>query len=380
MHVGIAGPVTFRQLSPHLNDGDSLPEGMGGTAVTALVVGLLNNGHTVSVYTLDPRVDGAVHAHGERLSVHVGAYRPRPRTRAADFFRAERQAIAEFIRSDDAEVINAHWTYEFALGSLAARSDAIVTVRDWAPRVLASSRDVYRAVRFMMDRRCLNRAAHLTCTSPYIQGLLRAKGLDARLTPNMLSHDLAGFEPRVWSGGRRIVSVANGFSGWKNVRVLLEALPYMRDAQLVLVGLGTEPGGEADLAARELGVQDRVTFAGPLEHRETLMTIASADVLVHPSLEESFGNVLIEAMALGVPVVGGESSGAVPWVLDGGDAGVLTDVRAPEAIAAAVEHLLSSREVWDRYSAAASGRVQREFGEQAVVAEYVDAYRQVMAE
>lgn len=45
---------------------------------------------------------------------------------------------------------------------------------------------------------------------------------------------------------------------------------------------------------------------------------------------------LIEAMARGIPVIGGQSSGGVPWTLDHGRAGRLVDVRSPDAVAQAM--------------------------------------------
>jgi glycosyltransferase involved in cell wall biosynthesis len=56
-------------------------------------------------------------------------------------------------------------------------------------------------------------------------------------------------------------------------------------------------------------------------------------MLLHPALEEACPMSILEAMALGLPVIGGIHSGGVPWVLDAGRSGFLTDVRKPSEIA-----------------------------------------------
>lgn len=84
-------------------------------------------------------------------------------------------------------------------------------------------------------------------------------------------------------------------------------------------------------------------------------------------------------MALGVPVVGGKDSGAIPWLLDDGAAGILVDTRNPIEISAAVSRLLDDDCVWRRYSAEASDRARRCFNESAVVQSFVDAYEMVIS-
>lgn len=87
---------------------------------------------------------------------------------------------------------------------------------------------------------------------------------------------------------------------------------------------------------------------------------------------------LIEAMARRTPVVGGRRSGAVPWVLDGGAAGVLTDVRASLDIAASIVAVLSDHALWRRYSEAGHRRARQHFASSRVVEEYLDAYDRLL--
>jgi glycosyltransferase involved in cell wall biosynthesis len=122
-----------------------------------------------------------------------------------------------------------------------------------------------------------------------------------------------------------------------------------------------------------------VAFLGPLDRSAVVALLDGADLLAHPSLEESFGNTLIEAMARGTPVLGGFRSGAVPWVLDEGRAGVLCDVRDAEALAAAAHEVLSDPARWRALSAAGLDRVRGAFTLSRVADAYLTEYERIKA-
>ena len=71
--------------------------------------------------------------------------------------------------------------------------------------------------------------------------------------------------------------------------------------------------------------------------------IDKSTCLVHPALEETFGNILLEGMARRVVVIGGEHSGAVPFVLQNGKCGILCDVTSVESIVNAMEKSLDEK-------------------------------------
>jgi glycosyltransferase involved in cell wall biosynthesis len=79
-----------------------------------------------------------------------------------------------------------------------------------------------------------------------------------------------------------------------------------------------------------------VVLLGWLDRDDLKDLLDSASALVLPSLEETFGNVLLEGMARRVEVIGGRASGAVPAVLGQGKYGILCDVTSPEALCAAM--------------------------------------------
>ena len=117
---------------------------------------------------------------------------------------------------------------------------------------------------------------------------------------------------------------------------------------------------------------------GRLPHHETLREIASAAVLLHPALEESFGMTGLEAMVVGTPVIAGRDSGNMPFLLDHGNAGVLCDVRSPQAIAAALLDVLTDQARAARIVQCAGEVARSKFSEDKVISAYIDYYRDIL--
>jgi glycosyltransferase involved in cell wall biosynthesis len=316
---------------------------------------------------------------GERLRVHV--LRNRQRLRWTDAFREERLQIAQAIEHSDCEVVHAHWTYEFALAALATKKPTVVTVHDWAPQVLRYHMHVYRVVRLVMQRQTLRRATHLTAVSPYIAEKVQTRTRSLpKVIPNGIAFPVAS--PQRTHSDLRVVGALNsGFGRLKNVSVLLRAFSLARfdfpDLELRLAGPGYGPNGPAAAWAQHHGLADSVKFVGPLSFEEVSGFLSSLDLFVHPSREESFGMVLIEALLNGTPVVAGSDSGAVPWVLGAGRAGTLVDIRSAAEIADAIR-LLTSPEARARSAGEGFNFVREKFSLSASVEAYENCYQEAL--
>lgn len=141
-------------------------------------------------------------------------------------------------------------------------------------------------------------------------------------------------------GDARVVLCVAQKRSHKNLDGLLRAFAQVEAADVVLVLAGAHTPYEDELRglAEELGVADRVRFAGWLDDAalEGLYALASAFVL--PSFEEGFGLPVLEAMRHGVPVACSDAS-SLPEVAGG--AAELFDPHDPAAIARALERLLT---------------------------------------
>ena len=126
--------------------------------------------------------------------------------------------------------------------------------------------------------------------------------------------------------------------------------------------------------ARALGVQERVHFLGDRDDVPELL--AATDLFVHPALAESFAMVIVEAMAMGCPVVS-TPVGIAPEVVRDGETGVLAADGTTDALAAALLKALSMRERWAAMGAAARG-VAGEFPAGRMVRAYEALYMDLL--
>ena len=104
---------------------------------------------------------------------------------------------------------------------------------------------------------------------------------------------------------------------------------YKPDAKLILIGNYTDDW-KAQMYNENL--LENVELKGKLPHDAIFKILDNASCLIHPSLQESFGNIFLEAMSRRVPCIGGINSGAVPQVLENGKYGILCDVTKPQSI------------------------------------------------
>lgn len=123
---------------------------------------------------------------------------------------------------------------------------------------------------------------------------------------------------------------ASSLLEWKRpdlaLRVCAELVRRGIDVRLLMAGSGPMRASLEQLSA-ELRIQDQVRWLG---HRELQTVFQGADLFLHTSKGEAFGNVLVEAMACGLPVVG-TRSGATPEVIENGTTGLLVDPGDSEA-------------------------------------------------
>ena len=319
--LGLAGPIDVAALREYIDsERDQLRTGYSFPFTTNLALSLLRQGRRLAVFACDESLSTPTSWQGDRLTIDVVPRRSDYRERARDLFAVERDHLATAMANRNVAIINPHWSYEFAQASFAARKPTVVTVHDWAPAILRHKPDFYRLRRLQMQRDVFRRGDHFTAPSPYVaEKVARVVSNLVTVIPNGVTLD-----PRSRATGavREYLTFGALNSGWdkrKNVSTLLRAFGGVRrvrpSAELHLAGEGYEVGGPAHQWAARHGLDIGVTFRGRLPHSEVRSFLSSLDLFVHPSREESFGMVLIEAIATGTAVLGGDRSGAVPWVI-----------------------------------------------------------------
>lgn len=374
----------------------TLPAGYTGAPILAtLVEGLLARGHRVTAITLSAdlplRDDGVVTVRHGALTVVICPMRPKawpPNGRLpghiVDLYSFERRQLLAAIRQAQPDVVHAHWACEFAWAALRSGLPHLVTSHESPFTVARHYRGWklggYRWLRALMAWHVLRHARRVSTVSPYvaesIQPLCR---VPVEVVPNPIGERLFTLTRTAEPQRQRVLMVCNGWSTHKNPEAALRAFATVSqtlpDAELVLLGEDFGPQQSAVHWWRSQALPGRVRFIGPVPHASVLDWMVRSDVLLHPALEESFGAVVAEAMAVGLPVLGGSRSGAVPWVV--GEHGCLVDVTRPDAIAAALAELLGDVPRRERLAQAARTAARQRFAVARVAEQYATIYAQL---
>jgi glycosyltransferase involved in cell wall biosynthesis len=146
----------------------------------------------------------------------------------------------------------------------------------------------------------------------------------------------------------------------KRVDWLLTALESTPNARLAIVGDGPDRERLEDLFAGT-----HTVFTGYLHGRDLAHAYAAADVFVFPSANETLGNVVLEAMASGLPVVTARSGGPLDIIFEG-ETGLMFDPDSKEELVTAVHHLIHDSHLAERIGKAARAYAESRSWEQVL--------------
>ncbi|GAB3702596.1 N-acetyl-alpha-D-glucosaminyl L-malate synthase BshA [Spirosoma flavus] len=391
MFIAVLGSIATQDLLPEAARKlvGTYPRGRpGAPLISNLVREYVARGYNVLAVTTDPQMGDDdkpfVYERGKLTYVVVPSrartFRPNGKRlgRMLDFYQFERKQIVDVLRHYQPDVVHAHWTYEFALAALAYKPESLITVHDNAQIIFRYVRTLERLFMLLMARYVFNRGRWFTAVSPYMADSVQkwvAQSVEVVPNPVLKSIQQYGSSiPKV-----PIISmVANGWDERKNCQNALLAFKALQKQHpaAVLWAFGTAFRHDADAFCRANQITNVVLF-GPTDHVEVLKKVAQSTLFLHPSLEESFGMVLAEAMSFGIPVVAGKDSGAVPWLV--GDGGLLVDVSQVDAMTDALNTLLTDPMLYERLSANATRNVETRFPIGQVADQYLELYQRCWA-
>ena len=294
--------------------------------------------------------------------------------------------IRRALRETGPDVLHLHLEASTLVGALAALSLAprpllVASVANdpyrqngyhrWAGRRLAASMDLHithsRGIRDSVLRAYAGRPRRLEVVS---LGIDLDRFRRDRADPARVAEYRGGSAPVVGAIGRLVPQ--------KAMHVLVDATPALLKAhpglRVLIVGDGPL---RADLEAQaaRLGVAGAIRFAGYQE--DVVSAYAAMDVFVLPSRDEGFGLVFLEAMAVGVPVVGTRVIGSEDAVEDG-VTGLLVPYADPAALAGAVRGILASPDLARRLRDTAAERVRRVYTREQCALRVEELYRELL--
>ncbi len=201
--------------------------------------------------------------------------------------------------------------------------------------------------------------------------------------------DLARFEPKsaVCIGketlgikkNELVIGAVGRLVAFKGFKYLLRAFHTVSarrsDTKLVIVG-GGELKDKLMQEAQLLGIADKVIFAGRQE--DVIPYLSSFDLMVMPSITEGLPNALLEAMAMGKPVVA-SNVGGIPEVIEDKVSGFLAPSKDSQELALAVETLLADKELRLNVGQAGRRRVEKFFSIERVYKQTVSLYKELLS-
>jgi glycosyltransferase involved in cell wall biosynthesis len=236
------------------------------------------------------------------------------------------------------------------------------------------------AIRRRLDRlqRLVNRAAVITTSSHYVEGVVRSH---LRVTQpivvvnhaHCLQTDLAAERPATVPPGEFLLALGQ-VNRKKNFHVLLPLLAAEPQLYLVLAGVDdNDYGQEIRRRAKAEGVLERLVFAGPVPEAQKLWLYQNCQAFLFPSLAEGFGLPVVEAMSQGKPVFLSQE-GSLPEI--GGPEAYYFQDFVPENMAAAFRQDMEAF----RHDPAKSDKLRAwstQFRWQRAAQQYLEIYRRV---
>lgn len=398
MRIGICSPIATALLKDWL-EGNSraIAECLSRTdapAVTTLAEEFLKMGHRLVVFTLDPLANRQYTLTGKSISIYVApAYSKNKMTRRFDSFGRGIILLHRMFKEshEEIDVLSAHWTRDYAIASgyFRKKCPVFVTVRDIMPYILKQNRGIrnYPIYLNYIKNEYVMRMSHihLIANSDYTADMVkRYWGHEIPVIYNPIKDEYLNLKHLPDTASNRIykivsISISSPDDKRKNIHTLLKAFQMImlerKDVQLFLVGKSFSINNPVIKEWEKEGLLQGVVLLGNLPHEKVLDLLKGCDLMVHPSLEETFGNTLIEAMACECPVIGGKNSGAVPYVLEHGKAGCLSDVSNQRELAHDILKVFNSPEKIRQQVEYAKKHCIDTFSSKKITEKYIELFR-----
>jgi glycosyltransferase involved in cell wall biosynthesis len=325
----------------------------------------------------------------EGIRVHfLRTYHP---WRAVTGFLLDRWRMARYARRLNPQLIHAHGTEDvYALAAQWTRRPYVITAQGLMFQILPTLRHIPWPMRFaaLTERHALRRAKVMIAKSDYVrQGLAAAyPHLDLHVIPNTYQQELdQSYRPAPTDHLRRTGSKL-AFIGTvderKGVHLIAEAMPQIKaavpDTSLTIIGNAANPTGyaaEQIVRLRET-LGDNLILAGRKSALELFELLRPCTALLAPSLEEMFGNQLIEGLMCGLHGIVTENTALAENVRRFGN-GTVVPQRDAAALAAATIQALQNPPT-DSTCESARQAIRDYMGPAAVAAKHQALYNRIL--
>jgi glycosyltransferase involved in cell wall biosynthesis len=287
--------------------------------------------------------------------------------------------LGQYLRRQQVEILHMHTPPAHAIGLLASKLAPHVRL------VVSRRSDVAPAHNWLSRCKYAHPGVQYVAVSDAVRHVLIASGVPAQRVQTIYSSvDLHRFTevqaaPALFPAGTRVIGTVGHLAGQKGHRYLLEAIALLiRDEPQLGVVIAGDGALRATLEAQAvaLGITAQVCFTG-FRH-DILALMQGFDIFVFSSYVEGLGTAILDAMALGKPVVA-TRAGGIPEAVQDGVTGLLVPPRDPPALAEAVRYLLHHPAQAHTFGQAGRQRVEQYFTVEQMVCRTVEVYERVLA-
>lgn len=313
----------------------------------------LNWGYQVTVCSMsDATIPGATVVHWRRR-IKLPA--------KLDYFFFYFQ-LRSLLRGNPFDLVHAHYASSYGLlGALASPKKFIVSV--WGSDILIFPR---RSTLHRLLLTYVLKKAQVVCATSKVMAdeVMRLASKQAILTP--FGVDTNDYKPTAVQRGQRgfVIGTVKRLETVYGIDTLLRAFAILKSritkpVHLKIAGRGSQKS-ELEKLAHDLGIQDDVIFLGGVEQTQIPALLNSFDVYVALSNSESFGVAVLEASSCSLPVVT-TNVGGLPEVVRDDETGLMVSPNEPAEAANAIQRILESPELAERFGEAGRRFVKENF-------------------
>lgn len=352
------------QFPPHI--------GGVGVHIHRLAKELVKSGHEVYVITYPHKdikdIDGidGIHVIGTK-GINI------PGLRGLMFGINAKKALKDLIKKENIDIIHGHYLFPAGLASVKAGKST--NTKTYVTAHGSDMFEMYKKQKFMRPiiKKVLKEADIVLAVSEALKNEILAtgvKGIKEKTKIHWNSIDISKFKANNRKEFKKelsnktdlaidkpIILFVGNIIKRKNVDLIIKAKKQLKtDCNLVIVGDGPLLSKIKEKVAKnkEIGEIDNVYFTGSKNNIENI--IPSADLLILPSFSESFGLVLIEALACEKPVIGSNVGGIKEIITE--DVGLLIDPYNSKDLAIAIDKILNDEKLRNKFIANARNRAK----------------------
>ena len=361
----------------------------GGSGVVATELGLHLARHGCAVHFISSSLPFRLRRYSENIFYHPVEMPQYPVFQNSPYTLSLATVMSETAVRHDLDILHVHYAIPHAASAYLARQmvgperlKVVTTLHGTDITLVGQEPTFFPITRFMIEQ-----SDAVTAVSTFLRDeTVRIFGVTKPIDVISNFVDARVYRPRsddtlrrrFAPGGEQVLIHASNFRKVKNLPAVVAVAARVaaaRPVRLVLAGDGPEVPAVRDLVAAA-GLTDSTLFLGHVD--DLAEVLPAADVLLLPSLHESFGLVALEAMACGVVPVVTDRGGAADFIQDGSN-GFLRDPEDIEGMAEAVLRVLGDPALQAQLAEDAQRDASGEFGVSCVLKKYLDLYDRLLA-